>query len=588
MKNIFKKSGAVLSSIQKKTKKLNRHTTKHLTENFILRFENLHVVRLRVVSWFLMMAILLGLAGIQNIWMQKAYHTAAFVDGGTFIEATLGSVKTLNPLFVSTNSEKTVARLVFSQLLRYDTDGKPQYYAAKNVAISEDSKKYTVELRDNVYFHDGELLTADDVVFTINTIKDPRTRSNLSQAWKNVSIQKNSDFEVEFNLSASFSAFQGMLDFDILPEHALRDVPKESLFELTEFNLSPVGSGPFAFQSIQNTADDNTMVRLKRNNSYQFGKPMLEFFTVYAFDDKDEIIDAVKSNTVNATAELSLKESEELTNPNFIVKNTKTNGGYFIFFNTVLVPDQKMRSAIGSIINRQEVMDAVGAASPLDYPILSSQMELNLPEVNQFNLELAAETLTGLGYKLEGDEWKDAEGGNLELKVATASGSDLELAADNVVEQLESFGIRVEEAVYDVDNSGQGSLMDILGERAYDLIVYEIDLGPDPDMLPYYHSSQTGANGLNLSNYVNVTVDDILTSATATVDKKMRQTKYEAFLREWARDVPSIGLFQSSLTYITQTGVRSFSEQNRLISNIDRFSDIVHWASHKEERLKTP
>jgi ABC-type transport system substrate-binding protein len=233
-------------------------------------------------------------------------------------------------------------------------------------------------------------------------------------------------------------------------------------------------------------------------------------------------------------------------------------------------------------------MEQVGASSVLDYPILPNQIELNLPEVNQFDPALAEESLKNLGYKLEDGEWKNAENVVLTLKVVTVDDSNLELTTNNVVAQLEKFGIKVDKTVYAHDNNGQGSLADILGERDYDLMIYEIDLGPDPDMLPYYHSSQTGANGMNLSNYANATVDDILTSAIATMDKKMRQTKYEAFLKEWAKDVPSVGLFQSSLTYITQTGVRSFSEQNRLISNIDRFSDVIHWASHKESRLKTP
>jgi peptide/nickel transport system substrate-binding protein len=588
LKNIFKKSGVVLNDIQKKTKRLNRYTTKHVHENFISRFENLHVVRLRVVSWFLVMALLLGLAGMQNIWTQNAYQASAFVDGGAFIEASLGSVKTLNPLFVSTNSEKTAARLIFSQLLRYDTDGKPQGYVAESISTTPDSKTYTVKLRDNIYFHDGERLTADDVVFTINTIKDPLTRSSLAQAWKNINVQKVNDYEVTFNLSVGFSAFASMLDFDILPEHILKDVPKASLFELTEFNLSPVGSGPFAFQSLQTTAGDHTIVRLKRNDNYQFGKPTLESFMVYAFDDREEIAHAIKSNTVNSTAELSLKESEQFMSQNFIVKNTRTNGGYFAFFNTSRLSDAKLRAAIGHIINRQAVMEKTGAISALNYPILSNQMELNLPETNNFDPTAAAETLQSLGYVLEGEKWLDAEGAELSLTVATVRDSELELATAEVAQQLEQFGITVDKVVYEPDANSQGSLNDLLGERNYDLIIYEIDLGPDPDMLPYYHSSQTGANGMNLSNYASATTDDILTSATATTDKKMRQTKYEAFLKEWAKDVPSIGLYQSSLTYITQTGVRSFSEQNRLISNIDRFSDVIHWASHKEKLLKTP
>jgi ABC-type transport system substrate-binding protein len=119
-------------------------------------------------------------------------------------------------------------------------------------------------------------------------------------------------------------------------------------------------------------------------------------------------------------------------------------------------------------------------------------------------------------------------------------------------------------------------------------LVYEIELGAEPDLLPYYHSSQASTAGLNLSNYRNTLVDDLLIGARETLDLSLRAKKYESFLDYWVNDVPAIGLYQANMTYLYNKNVRTYSDSVRLVTGLDRFSDVNNYAVNKASFNKTP
>ena len=91
-----------------------------------------------------------------------------------------------------------------------------------------------------------------------------------------------------------------------------------------------------------------------------------------------------------------------------------------------------------------------------------------------------------------------------------------------------------------------------------------------------------------MSNYSNSLADDALISARMTASAKMRKTKYESFLKLWARDVPSIGLYQSTMIYSHMANVHIYSENSELTDALDRFSEIQNWASRKASVNMTP
>ena len=139
-----------------------------------------------------------------------------------------------------------------------------------------------------------------------------------------------------------------------------------------------------------------------------------------------------------------------------------------------------------------------------------------------------------------------------------------------------------------VYEENQDFITNVISKRNYDILVYEVELGSDPDLLPYYHSSQATAAGLNLSNYHNALADDLLLSARDTLDEASRIKKYESFLEYWVAGVPAIGLYQPNLTYFYNKNVRTFSNDVRLVTALDRFSDINDWAAVKATKNKTP
>ena len=138
--------------------------------------------------------------------------------------------------------------------------------------ISEQAQRYTVTLKKGLKWHDGEDITADDIVFTIEAIQNPQARSPLRAAWQGVSVEKVNDYTVTFTLSTNFAPFIVNLTQAIVPEHLLQETPPSQL-EDSNFNYQPVGSGPFIFSKLITLVEGDIIeresrVQLLRNQDY--------------------------------------------------------------------------------------------------------------------------------------------------------------------------------------------------------------------------------------------------------------------------------------------------------------------------------
>ena len=102
------------------SKKASVATLEHVEENLVDRLSHIRRVRLLILEWALLVAAIIFLSITQAYWYTDSYSVNAYRSGGTYTEATMGEVKTLNPLFASTSSEKTLSKLLFSSLSTYD------------------------------------------------------------------------------------------------------------------------------------------------------------------------------------------------------------------------------------------------------------------------------------------------------------------------------------------------------------------------------------------------------------------------------------------------------------------------------------
>ena len=580
MKKTTKKRGQkFIRRFSRASVKASEEGKEHIKENLIDRFSHIANIRLLILEWSLLVGALMMLAFAQAFWFGNSYAENVFVKGGTYTEATLGDVKSLNPLFATTSSEKTLSRLMFATLSTIDYSGHPGIGLAESIMPNEDGKIWTVKLRDGLKWSDGEPITNDDIVFTTDLIKNPAVGSVYGSNLAKVKVSINENNEIVFTLPTAYSDFITALNFPIVPKHILGDVDPQTLIE-NSFSNTPVTSGVFNYNATQATAGTNSEEKvfyLSSNPDYYMGQTMLNSFAIHTYSSKDDIIASLNAGSTTATAELSGANADKVNTASFIQKNSSLNSGAFIFFNTSkeIVKNNEMRAAIRQGINIDKIREAAPDTLALDYPLLKAQIKLNhYPEIPAHDTVAAKNKLDELGG-----------GQPLKVDIATVNSGYLPNVAEAVKAQLEELGFEVTVSSYE---ENQDFINNVISKRNYDILVYEIELGADPDLLPYYHSSQASVSGLNLSNYRNVLVDDLLLGARDTLNEELRVKKYESFLEHWMTDVPAIGLYQPNLTYYYNKNVRTFSNDVRLVTALDRFSDITSWAVTKATKNKTP
>ena len=578
MVNLIKKRGRkLIKKFSRASVKVGEESKEHIRENFLGRLSHIENIRLLILEWGLLVIALIMLATTQAFWFGDSYAEDVYVEGGTYIEATLGDVNSMNPLFAITNSEKTLSKLMFATISTIDYSGHPGIGLAASITPSENGKIWTVKLREGLMWSDGEPISNADVIFTVNLIKNPAVNSIYNSNLSNVKVTENENSEIIFTLPTSYADFIAALNIPILPQHVLGKVDPKRLIE-DDFSSSPVTSGAFSFNAVQSSASNNEKVfYLSANPYYYKGRPLLNSFAIHTYANINNIIEAVNAGAVTATAELSGENINKVVTSQFYQKDSKINSGAFIFFNTssTAMKNVAIRAAIRRGINLKEIRALVPEATDLNYPLIESQIKLNnYPVLPEYDLEIAKTRVAELAPDEE-----------LQVEVATVNSGYLPGVTNAIAEELNTLGISTHVSIYE---ENQEFATNVIARRGYDILVYEVELGADPDLLPYYHSSQATVAGLNLSNYRNVLIDDLLLSARDTLDEAARIKKYETFLDYWVTGVPAIALYQPNLTYFYNKNVRTFSNDVRLVTAIDRFSDINDWAVTKATKNKTP
>ena len=157
----------------------NERAGKHFNERFVRRLENIREVRIWVAEWALLVLIVFLLAVAQNNWYGESFETEAFVKGGEFSEATLGKINSMNPLYATTSSEKTLARLLFANLVAPDSTGHLKNELADKITADDARRVWTVKLRNDLRWSDGEQIKADDIIYTIDLIADTTAKTTI-------------------------------------------------------------------------------------------------------------------------------------------------------------------------------------------------------------------------------------------------------------------------------------------------------------------------------------------------------------------------------------------------------------------------
>ncbi|MFZ2126494.1 MAG: peptide ABC transporter substrate-binding protein [Candidatus Microsaccharimonas sp.] len=571
-------------------KKVEGATVKHARRFVFRRLDNFREVRRHIAIWVLAIGVVIGASGLQLMWYQQSYRTVAFANDGTYAEAVLGPVNTLNPIFASTSAEESAGNLLFSRLLTYDETGHLNYDLAESMTLSDDRKTYTITIRPDARWQDGIYVRARDVVFTVNLLKNPATRSTIS-GWDDVTATLVDDRTVSFTLPAVYAAFPHALNFlPILPEHILRDVEPGAIRE-NEFSKKPTGSGPFIFRFAQDidSGAGRKIIHLARNSGYYGGIAKLDRFQLHVYDNADAIIRAVKTSEVNAATDLTITDTESFATDRYSVEDKPINSGVYALFNTSspILQDGKVRQALQYGTDTTAVRKALDDVVPVLYlPFVEGQVTGDIPAAPVYDRATAERLLDEAGWRLDGTVRKK-DGNPLKLAFVTTKNNDFEKVQSVISSQWRALGITVTTTVVDPTDPAQNVVQNVLQRRNFDVLLYQLTIGGDPDVYAYWHSSQANS-GFNFSNYANTTSDDALLSARARIEPDLRNAKYLTFARQWLADAPAIGLYQATTQYVYSKSVHALPSDEVLTSPTDRYADVLYWSVGDRLVQRTP
>ena len=597
--------------------------------------------------------------------------------GGEYTEGVIGFPRWIQPIYSPLSGvDRNLVELIFSGLIKYE-NGKPVPDLASHYKILEKGKVYEVYLKKNLFWSDGKPLTADDVIFTIDAIQNPDTKSPLRTAWLGVKTEKISGPEGEglrFTLKNPSAVFLQNLTIKIIPEHIWSKIlPKN--FSLAGPNLSPVGSGIYKLKNLlQDDSGRVTSLSLVENPFYFAKKPYIPNISFRFFDSKASLMKAFKRGEIDG---FRLSDNNSNTIKKFLngynLYSFSLPRYFAVFFNlkdSKILSDKEVRKALNYATDKKEILEKVlyNQGRVINSPILPGIYGFEKPEnIYQYNPEKANNILEEAGFSMQANGIREkvvekkrvirfksnlsvGSRGEEVKELQKCLSKDKEVYPDGEVSGY--FGKKTKEAVIAFQEKYKDSILkplglkkgngqvrgktreklnevcfpktedkipltfslttanqplliktasllksqwkkigadveiktfniatlerEILRKRNFEALLFGEVLGEMPDPFPFWHSSQRGEIGLNLSNYNNKKADKLLEQERQTLDKKERKKDLEDFQKIIIDDSPAVFLYNPGEQYLLAKKIKGIKE-GMITDPSKRFIGISNW-----------
>ncbi|MCC6260468.1 MAG: peptide ABC transporter substrate-binding protein [Anaerolineales bacterium] len=506
--------------------------------------------------------------------------------GGIYTEALIGSIGRLNPALDWNNSvDRDIDRLIFSGLIKFDGDGLPQPDLADSWGESADGMTYNFSIRSNAKWHDGKPVTSDDVIFTIDTIKGAGSLfpQDIKDLWSQIEVRKLNEQTLQFILPEPFAPFLDYATFGILPKHLLENIPADQL-AAAEFNLKPIGTGPYKFDSLIVNNGQITGITLKVNEEYYLPRAFIEQIVFRFYPTSASALDAYNSGEVLGVSHITDDVLQAaLTEPTLSIYTSRLPQLSLVFLNNnnTAVPflqNANVRRALLLATNRNVIASKIlkGQAIVADGPILPGSWAYYTDiEHLDYDPDAAAALLKQEGYVIP------AGGGDVRAKdgqflTFTLTHPDDELHTQ-IAQALQAnwalVGVKVDLQAVSYDSL----VKDFLTTRNYQAALADLNTArtPDPDPYLFWHQAEA-TGGQNYSQWDNRTASEYLETARITADFSDRARLYRNFQVVFTKEMPSLPLYYPVYTYAVDAQVQGV-QVAPLYDTSDRLSSINTW-----------
>jgi peptide/nickel transport system substrate-binding protein len=544
---------------------------------------------MKKLRWQLIIIFLTGLVvGILLLGEQPAVQTLAPepVKGGVYTEALVGLPQRFNPLLDTYNAvDRDVDALVYSGLVRFDSRGVPHPELAESWGISQDGTTYNFALRQGITWHDGEPFTAQDVLFTIEMLRegDDLVPTDIKEFWQDVEVKVFSDLTLQFVLPEPFSPFLDYLTFGILPQHLLGDRSFAAMVE-DDYNLNPVGTGPYKFERVVVENGQISGVVLSVNENYYKTPAYIEQIVLNFYPDSRAALDAYRQGIVQGIGLISLDIlNDALAEPNLALYAMRKPELTMILFNlnnpeVEFLQDPDVRRALLMGLNRQWMINTIlnGQAVLADGPILPDTWAY-YPKTERidFDRDAAINLFRKAEYVVSGDE------NPVRMKEDVALRFELLYPDDEVHARL-AEAIQANWAELDVEVTitpvPYEELVNVrLADRVYQAALVDLNLTrtPDPDPYPFWDQAMA-TGGQNYSQWDNRIASEYIEQARVVADLGERERLYRNFQVIFGEEFPALPLYYPVYNYGVDYSVQGVSV-GPLYDSSDRFNTITDW-----------
>jgi peptide/nickel transport system substrate-binding protein len=460
--------------------------------------------------------------------------TGEVVRGGVWTEATLSDASTLNPILGADSSSSDIYGLLTPALIGIDPFSgavTPDRSMSESWDVSEDGLVWTFNLRDGVFWSDGEQVTADDFKYTYDAIA-----SDLVETVRKSNLEGIESIEVldPLTVQVTFGRVQcdGLLNLGLgwLPSHLYAEDFSDVMD--SPYNLEPaVSAGPFVFQSW--ARDDNTI--LIRNESYWLGAPNMDGKIFRIVPDPGARLAQLQSGEVDVTGVQPEQIAVVDGDPSLKRFNFRDDGYTYVGLNLAnpenpqpgqdedgnlieqdphpILSEHAVRLAMAHALDYQSIIDNVylGQGYPIASNVLPAVEWAFDPSIEPYayDPELSAQILDEAGWVDEdGDGVRERDGQTLSLNLVTNAGNTTrEDMGVLVQDQLNALGFDITFEAIDF-----GTLVEQLLGQTYDMVIIGwTGLGTDPNDEGFWHTeNDVPGSSFNFVSFQNERVNQLL------------------------------------------------------------------------------
>ena len=438
----------------------------------------------------------------------------------------------INPILSTDSVSSEIESWIFNGLFKYDKNGNIINDLADSYRFL-DELTLEIKLKKNVLWHDGVEFTSSDVLYTYNTINNPKIYTPLTSSYKKVSsvVAKDKYTLLIKYKEAYFKALEIWM-ISIIPKHIFAN---EKDIMTSQFNKKPIGTGPYKLKELKLSQD----IILTVNKNYFGEVPKIEKIHYKFVPDITTSFYMLKQKQLDLGSLTPIQVDRQIDQSfhnSFNIYEKQSFAYGYLGFNLKheKFKNKDIREAISLAVNRQEIIDILffGQAQICNGPFLPGTFAYN-KNVTTPSVDLikSKQILKRLGYD---------EKNPFEFEVITNANNPTRINLAQIIQyQLEKVGIKMKIRVME----WQAFLNTVVHPRKFESIILGWSLALMPDARSIWHSSNNIKGGFNLVGYENKTVDRLIEQGEVTVDREKLGKIYKEIFKEISADLPYIFLY---------------------------------------------